>query len=624
MEKIVREDILGWDSLSEIADSLEKRGFQRTELGRNDEIVMSAGDQDFIAIVEASQDQTPSDYNKRLDTNRHTQVVSTEDYDAFTFTTQRRLWDQHGQIKYAQYQITKEQFETQSQVRTPLEKLNSLAYGDTASIYELYETQAIIDKFYDEFEELRAKAVNHVTGVPEGKGDVKQNYAQTIFDRLIFLHFIQEKKLLDYDQNYLEHNHERVLEEDNDVYEAFYKPLFFEWLATDTEHPDQTLPYLNGGLFTQTDIERDYPEIRLGGDKEETNELYTEILDFLGDWNWHADERLDIVDPNRLSPELLGHIFEKTVNQKEMGAYYTPEEITHFMSRNTIHPYILDQLNNEYNTNYEEIDDVFHITEDTENGDDVQIGSVDDIERDHIEHLYFDILPELKVLDPAVGSGAFLLAAQQVLLDIYMSCIEYFQTLADKRSYEMTGRIADLVETLQDEPMKPVMHAKRQIILNNLYGVDIDKGATEICKLRLWLSIVADLQQGDDPHNIETLPNIDFNIRQGNSLIGFTEPIDKALNDDEHDHTQVNLDQFGEDSIYEKYNDIIQHIQTYKAHETTSSNTSKPTKHTKNKATAKKPNKPDEKPSKKSRNTAKNQTEKSSNSSTKQVWMMLT
>ncbi|MFB6158706.1 MAG: Eco57I restriction-modification methylase domain-containing protein [Candidatus Nanohalobium sp.] len=575
LDTIEKSDILDWNSKEDIADTLEKRGLNRLEnVGSDDEIVMELDEEKFLAIVTASGEETASDYNSRMTSTRQTQVVSTDDFEQFTFTTRRRAWDKHGQIKYNRWQIEKEQFRPGGEANTALEKLNNIEHGDSQSINQLYETKKVVNEFYEKFESIRADMVHKVSGIPEDEGEKKQNYAQTIFDRLIFLHFIQEKKLLDYNQDYLEENHDEIIENGGDVYEEFYKPLFFKWLATDQEHPDDTLPYLNGGLFTETDVEREYEDVRLGEDTEETNKLFTEILDFLGDWNWHADERLDIVDPNRLSPELLGHIFEKTVNQKEMGAYYTPEEITHFMSRNTIQPYILDRINEEFDKDYEEIDELFKIPDEVEEEDEnsVIIGDIDEIEREEIEHLYFEVLQDLKVLDPAVGSGAFLLAAQEVLIDIYMSALQYFQKLDEKASWEMTEKIQDLVTELENNAAKTSaeksMHAKRQIILNNLYGVDIDKGATEICKLRLWLSIVADLEKGDDPHKVETLPNIDFNIRQGNSLIGFTEPIEKALNDDiEDEKSQANLNQYSPDAIHKKYNDIIQKIKTYKKHE---------------------------------------------------------
>ncbi len=575
LSKIVSKDIVSWSSLDDIAQTLEKRGLKKLEIpdSPSNEIVMQLSDDKFIAIVRTEEGKTESDYRKRMSSTRHTQLVSTNDFKEFTFVTRRRTWDEHGRIKYQKFSFEKSQFEGRGERRTTLEKLNELEYGKPKSVDQLYDTKQVVKEFYDQFEEIRAKMVQEVTGIPDDRGEAKQNYAQTIFNRLIFLYFIQEKNLLDYNKKYLREQNDEIVDEGEDVYEEFYKPLFFDKLAKKTSYDMKfgSLPYLNGGLFTRSEIEEEFPDVRLGDTTEETNELYGEILDFLGDWNWYADERLDIVEPKHLSPEVLGHIFEKTVNQKEMGAYYTPEEITHFMARNTIHPYILDRINEEFDKDYEDIDEVFKIDEISQEEDekDIKIGSIDDIERDEIEHLYFEVLKNIKVLDPAVGSGAFLLAAQDILLDVYLSSIEYFRRLDEKEPWEMTGQITDLLEKLEgeEESSKKSISKfiKREIILNNLYGVDIDKGATEICKLRLWLSMVADMEEGDEIKEVEALPNIDFNIRQGNSLIGYTEPVQKALFDTvDNDQTATSLDHFNEDSIANRYEEIIEAIEEHK------------------------------------------------------------
>ncbi|WP_241768216.1 Eco57I restriction-modification methylase domain-containing protein [Haloferax sp. ATB1] len=355
---------------------------------------------------------------------------------------------------------------------------------------------------------------------------------QVILDRMIFLYFIQEKRLLDRNPNYLHEQPSEVVADGEDRYENFYQLLFFDYLAEDKQNPDfGSLPYLNGGLFAKNPVEEEFPDAKLGESAQETNELFNEILNFLSGWNWNVDERLDIVDPKNLSPAILGHIFEQTVNQKEMGAYYTPEEITGFMSRRTIHPYLLDQLNDAVDAEYNEIDDVFGFPSVESGSSEVALADggtmtqqvpTENVDTKHVETLYHDILKEAHVLDPAVGSGAFLLAAQDVLVDIYMQCLEYFQQLeSEGKGWELDSRTRDEIEEVNKGQGGPSLYAKRTVILNNLYGVDIDEGAVEICKLRLWLSMVADIE--DEPHEVEPLPNIDFNIRQGNTLIGFTD-----------------------------------------------------------------------------------------------------
>lgn len=530
--QITASDIQNWDSLEDIAESFEKRGLvPHPDLGDDNRIVLELADGEFIELVEAGAGKSATDY-KPGSVTRHTNLVSTADFETFTFITRVRDWDAHGRIKYQQFSFEKEQFRSDSgEKNTVLQKLNDIEYGKSAAVMDdLYDTRQIVKEFYEQFESLRTDLVEEVSGIDDDRGDAKERYVQVLLDRMIFLYFIQEKNLLDYDGEYLHNHHKRVMNQGGDVYEDFYDPLFFEMLAEGKNDPEfGKLPYLNGGLFSKNPIEEEFEDAKLGADTEETNKLFGRILDFLSDWNWNVDERLDIVDPKNLSPAVLGHIFEQTVNQKEMGAYYTPEEITGFMARRTIHPYLLTQLNEAVGTEYESIDDVFSLElAGAEGSEDEAIAdggtlahevNTDAVNQDHIETLYFDVLQDARVLDPAVGSGAFLLASQEVLLDVYLQCIEYFLEQHNEKPWELTGRIKDEIERISTSSGTETLYAKREIILNNLYGVDIDDGAVEICKLRLWLSMVADIE--DEPSEVEPLPNIDFNIRSGDSLIGF-------------------------------------------------------------------------------------------------------
>jgi hypothetical protein len=326
------------------------------------------------------------------------------------------------------------------------------------------------------------------------------------------------------------------------VYEDFYHPLFFEMLAEGKQDPDfGSLPYLNGGLFSKNPVEDEFEDAKLGDSPERTNELFGDILDFLSDWNWNVDERLDIVDPKNLSPAILGHIFEQTVNQQEKGAYYTPEEFTGFMARKTIHEHLIEKVNEITGESYQEIDQIFGFegqgTEEgavtaADGGDITSQATLENIQNRHVEILYHEVLKETHILDPAVGSGAFLLAAQEVLLDLYLQCIEFFQQLVEEGDgWDLKSQTREELEIIEKNGGNESLFAKRQAILNNLYGVDIDGGAVEICKLRLWLSMVADIE--DEPREVEPLPNIDFNIRQGNSLVGHVDT--KVVNNENGD-----------------------------------------------------------------------------------------
>ena len=573
-QQITASDISGWDSLQDIANSFEKRGLKpQPDLGDDNQLVLQLSDDEFIVVVRAGPGESATDF-KPENRARHTNLVATNDFEDFTFITRVRSWQgqQHGRIKHQKLSFSKDQFQRESgEKNTILQKLNSIEYGSSAAIYDtLYDTRQVVQEFYQQFEDLRTDLVQEVSGIPDDRGDAKQRYVQVILDRMIFLYFIQEKRLLDRNPEYLHEQPSKVVDDGNDRYKEFYKPLFFDYLAEDKQNPKfGKLPYLNGGLFAKNPVEEEFKDAKLGDSAKETNELFDEILDFLSDWNWNVDERLDIVDPKNLSPAVLGHIFEQTVNQKEMGAYYTPEEITGFMSRQTVHPYLLDQLNEAVDADYDEIDDVFGFTGSDAGTDTPAIAdgglvtqqtATGSVETGHVETLYHDILKEAKILDPAVGSGAFLLAGQEVLLDIYMQCIEFFQQLEDEgKGWELESRTRDELDSIASGKGSISLYAKRTIILNNLYGVDIDEGAVEICKLRLWLSMVADIE--DEPGEVEPLPNIDFNIRQGNSLIGFTDLIEVNQDGD------VPLTNFGGgvgDSVREKYEDIIDAVEKHR------------------------------------------------------------
>lgn len=574
LQQITADDIAGWDSLDDIASSFEKRGLKiRASLGEENELVLQLTDTEFIKIVEAGPGESATDF-KPDNRNRRTNLVATNDYEEFTFLTRIRSWEgqQHGRIKHQKLSFTKDQMTSESgEKNTVLQKLNSIEYGSAEAIQgTLYDTKQVVKEFYQQFENLRTDLVQEVANIPDDRGDAKQRYVQVVLDRMIFLYFIQEKRLLDRDINYLHEKHEEVVDEGGDVYEDFYHPLFFEMLAEGKQDPDfGSLPYLNGGLFSKNPIEEEFEDARLGKSVKRTNALFGNILDFLSDWNWNVDERLDIVDPKNLSPSVLGHIFEQTVNQKEMGAYYTPEDITGFMARRTVHPYLLDELNEAVGSEYEEIDDVFGLPEPSSEGTEILAdgGSMtvqvpaENVQTEHVETLYHDILTEMQVVDPAVGSGAFLLAAQDVLLDIYIQCIEFFQNL-DKngKGWQLRAETRDELERIESGRGSTTLYAKREIILNNLYGVDIDDGAVEICKLRLWLSMVADIE--DEPSEVEPLPNIDFNIRQGNSLIGYTDVREVA-----NSQGDASLASFGAgtgESVRDMYEDIISAVERHR------------------------------------------------------------
>ena len=202
---------------------------------------------------------------------------------------------------------------------------------------------------------------------------------------------------------------------------------------------------------------------------------------------------------------MLGYIFEKYINQKEFGAYYTRPEMTGYLCERTIYKLVLDRVNAHLSS---------LAPSDGERAGVRGFATISDVllnlDANLCRVLLLEILPSLRLLDPACGSAAFLVAAMKVLIAIYSAVIGKIQFLNDVE-------LARWHKQTQADHPSVLYFIKKQIITNNLFGVDIMEEATEIARLRLFLALVASAQTEDQ---LEPLPNIDFNILAGNSLIG--------------------------------------------------------------------------------------------------------
>ncbi|MCZ7398785.1 MAG: N-6 DNA methylase [Candidatus Methanoperedens sp.] len=317
--------------------------------------------------------------------------------------------------------------------------------------------------------------------------------------RLIFIKFLEDKGLVE--RNLLQ----RLLKEYGNVkipatfYKTYLQPLFYDVFNTPPERRKSNvnniiffkkIPYLNGGLFREI-----IPQER---ESDVDNEIIEVIIkDLLEKYSFTLNG--DVEGEKSLNPDILGNVFEKTINyltgedendkRKELGAYYTPEEVTSFISKNTIHPVIFEKIKNtlkRFGWKDADINSYKSLT-----------GFLDNTPKSNPEVLkaIYDEINGIKILDPACGSGHFLTSAMKELIFIKKK----LQDNLEKESYYTI---------------------KRQIISNNLHGVDIETSAIEIAKLRLWLSLIENLDVSDISH-LETLPNIEYKIIDGNSLIGW-------------------------------------------------------------------------------------------------------
>ena len=359
------------------------------------------------------------------------------------------------------------------------------------------------------------------------------------------------------------------------------------------------VPYLNGGIFQRHQIEELHGEtIQI------TDAVFEGLFNFFEAYQWHLDER-PLRNDNEINPDVLGYIFEKYINQKQMGAYYTKEDITEYISKNTVIPFLFDAARKGCRIAFEgeasvwkllQTDPDRYIYDAVKAGveldlpEDISVGNHDASERgqwnipaspeyalpteiwrevvarrnryetvraklsngeiddinalitynldirqfaqDVIENCegpellraFWKAITEVTILDPTCGSGAFLFAALNILEPLYEACLDrmeiFLEELEHTREKPRTERFRDFRKVLEDIDRHPNRRyfILKSIIINNLYGVDIMEEAIEICKLRLFLKMVAQIEDVDQ---IEPLPDIDFNIQAGNTLVGY-------------------------------------------------------------------------------------------------------
>lgn len=500
-----------------------------------------------------------------------------------------------------------------------LEEEEYLTISDVATRAKLaFDVERVTKRFYDLYKKEHALFLKSIHGISSDSD--RAWYASLIFDRLIFIYFIQKKRFLDNDPNYLRNKLAEVRKHIGEnkflsFYQHFLLRLFHEGLGSrartsELESLLGNVPYLNGGLFEIHELERKNQSIHIPDD------AFERIFDFFDSFQWHLDDR-PLKTDNEINPDVLGYIFEKYVNQREMGAYYTKDDITEFMARNAIICFIFHaffrtttepaQLITDINrmviesprrylnrlTQFGVINEDGNVIEVPKNilagCSDVQnrsqwntiaapeyglssetwreylarrrhclqiydklrggtLQSIDDFttfnldirqfaqdfiqECDSPTHLQriYDITTKVRVLDPTCGSGAFLFQVLNVLEAIYEACLERMEGFVSDDHISDTPENIQAISSFRKTLSVEGQHSNRRyfilraIMLNSLFGVDLMAEATEICKLRLFLKLAAQIEPDPLRSNLglEPLPDIDFNIRCGNTLVGFT------------------------------------------------------------------------------------------------------
>ncbi|EOI0596701.1 Eco57I restriction-modification methylase domain-containing protein, partial [Campylobacter jejuni] len=319
--------------------------------------------------------------------------------------------------------------------------------------------------------------------------------------------------------------------------------LFFEVLAKEKSTRKKSefayLPYLNSSLFEKQSIENTleisslsndlklfyYKNTVLKDDKCKAKKgqvgLLEYLFEFLDSFDFGSDdEQSEILSQKELiSSSVLGNVFEKLNGYKE-GSFYTPSFITSYMCKESITKVVLDKFNAQFDLDAKDISELRKSL------------------RKEDKKAQKELLNSIKICDPAVGSGHFLVSALNVMLSIYDELNlfdEEFYLEVQNDEILITGRKGEFIEYKRPKTPKDkahliqqeLFHTKKDIIENNLFGVDINPNSCEITKLRLWIELLKHsfYQSFDDGnyHDLKTLPNIDINIKCGNSLVSYFE-----------------------------------------------------------------------------------------------------
>lgn len=383
--------------------------------------------------------------------------------------------------------------------RTASERFARLAEmeKDTDNLLEAFSVEALSKDFFNEYKNqynqfckflFEHKADTAYFGREFSQWEDKRlrDYVKKMMGRITFIYFLQRKGWMNGDYEYMQNAFKQSTLQDNYL-DAFLEPLFFGVLNTKPEERRtlfeekkwdlslldewESVPYLNGGLFERD--KQDEPKSKFPA------EMFKELFDFYSRYNFTIDEN----DPEDaevgVDPEMLGHIFENLLeDNKDKGAFYTPKEIVQYMCRQSIIQYLkTHEPAEQYAEPIEQL---------------INDGIVMPIlQTKSVAGRFTQLLREVKVCDPAIGSGAFPMG----ILYVLYHTIHYLQS-----HVEPHGNF-DSIQT------------KRNIIQNNIFGVDIEQGAVDIARLRFWLALVVD---ANEP---QPLPNLDYKITCGNSQV---------------------------------------------------------------------------------------------------------
>ena len=397
-------------------------------------------------------------------------------------------------------------FGTEESHATAIQRFFSLHQSnfEVKDFFNAFEVEALNKEFFEGYKNIYEDFVEYITGKrfvkEKGKWVEKEkqkpnsqylsafgeddksvrDYVKKLLGRLVFLYFLQKKGWLNNDVNYLKNLFEKSNKKT--FLEDVLKPLFFGVLNTKPQERMslfgtegwnlsllkewEQIPYLNGGLFEKDTIDQNIISF--------SEDLFENTFQFFSEYNFTIDENDPEDTQVGIDPEMLGKIFENLLeDNKDKGAFYTPKEIVQYMCRESLITYLTEKHKDEEINIRTFVEQHFSPWEDT------------------TSQAVLNSIKEVKICDPAIGSGAFPMG---MLNELYKCRL----ALGEEKSVKI----------------------KKDIIQNNIYGVDIEKGAVDIARLRFWLALVV------DESIPEPLPNLDFKIMQGNSLLESYQGVD--------------------------------------------------------------------------------------------------
>ena len=345
-----------------------------------------------------------------------------------------------------------------------------------------FDVEAVTDKFFADYQRVFAQVEAAVEGTPEGETETRRLYTQRLFNRLMFLRFIEKKGWLTYngDRDYLRSLFDATEASETDenflndrLFWAFFRGLgnvtnLLEESAEIVELRGE-VPFLNGGLFEMHGEYDQRNAVHIPNDK------FAEILKLFERYNFTVTESTPLDIEVAVDPEMLGKVFEELVTGRHnTGSYYTPRSVVSFMCRESLKICLQNKTDETPETLQAFVDD-------------------DDATEIRDPEKVLKVLQTLRICDPACGSGAYLLGMMGELL-----------------------RLREALFRSQNVDPRTTYQRKLDIIQQNLYGVDKDEFAVNIAMLRLWLSLAVDYED-DTP---EPLPNLDYKVATGDSLTG--------------------------------------------------------------------------------------------------------